>query len=509
MATFLGIFIAILCSVTLLLLFKFLHKFWWIQMNIKRVLSPQGIHGPPYSFIHGNTKEISNMRKKSMSFPMDTSHYIFPRVQPHIDSWFRIYGKNFVYWHGPEAMLVVTEPVILKEIMSNREISMGKQDMGPIMKKIVGEGLISSEGDKWAKQRKIANHAFHAERLKNMVPAMVQSVDMMLTRWKEAGNEEMDVYEEFRILTSEVISRTAFGSSYEEGKQVFQKLGELTMIASKNSYRIRLPGFGKIFKDKDDVESDKLQAGIRDLIMQMISSREKTMDEDDSRNDYLGLLLKSHHDIHENFKLSTQDIIDDCKTFYAAGHGTVSLLLSWATLLLAIHTEWQEKAREEVRQVFGNENPTSEGIARLKTMGMIINETLRLYPPGIAITRRVGREMKVGNLNLPANINLQIPALALHHDPKIWGQEAHLFKPDRFSDGIVKATNDNPEAFLPFGYGPRNCVGSSFGINEAKTALSKILQRYRFCRSPNYVHAPLHRITLRPNSGVQIIFRAL
>ncbi|KVI05294.1 cytochrome P450 [Cynara cardunculus var. scolymus] len=460
MATFLGIFIAILCSVTLLLLFKFLHKFWWIQMNIKRVLSPQGIHGPPYSFIHGNTKEISNMRKKSMSFPMDTSHYIFPRVQPHIDSWFRIYGKNFVYWHGPEAMLVVTEPVILKEIMSNREISMGKQDMGPIMKKIVGEGLISSEGDKWAKQRKIANHAFHAERLKNMVPAMVQSVDMMLTRWKEAGNEEMDVYEEFRILTSEVISRTAFGSSYEEGKQ-------------------------------------------------MISSREKTMDEDDSRNDYLGLLLKSHHDIHENFKLSTQDIIDDCKTFYAAGHGTVSLLLSWATLLLAIHTEWQEKAREEVRQVFGNENPTSEGIARLKTMGMIINETLRLYPPGIAITRRVGREMKVGNLNLPANINLQIPALALHHDPKIWGQEAHLFKPDRFSDGIVKATNDNPEAFLPFGYGPRNCVGSSFGINEAKTALSKILQRYRFCRSPNYVHAPLHRITLRPNSGVQIIFRAL
>lgn len=480
-------------------------------MRIKRILTPQGIHGPSYSLIHGNTKEISNMRNKSMNLPMDTSHYIFPRVQPHIDLWFRIYGKNFVYWHGPEAMLVVTEPELLKEIMSNREISMGKQDMEPIMKKIVGEGLISSKGDKWTKQRKIANHAFHAERLKNMVPAMVESVEMMLKRWKETGSKEMEVYEEFRILSSEVISRTAFGSSYEDGKQVFQKLGELTMIAAKNLYKIRLPGFGLIFKDKDDVESDKLQAGIRDLIMQMVSSREKTMvsgDEDNSRTDYLGLLLKSHHDIHENFKLSTQDIIDDCKTFYAAGHGTVSLLLSWATLLLGIHTEWQEKAREEVQQVFGNENPTSEGIARLKTMGMIINETLRLYPPGIAITRRVGREMKVGNLILPANMNLQIPALALHHDPKIWGQDVHLFKPERFSDGIVKATNNNPEAFLPFGYGPRNCVGSSFGINEAKIALSMILQRYRFSRSPNYVHAPLHRITLRPNSGVQILFQA-
>ncbi|KVI00886.1 hypothetical protein Ccrd_020854, partial [Cynara cardunculus var. scolymus] len=150
---------AILFSITLLPPFKFFHKFWWIPINIKRALTPQGIQGPPYSFIHGNTKEISNMKKKSMSLPIDTSHYIFPRVQPHMDSWFFIYvkiktfllsaSKNSVYWHGPVAMLVVSEPVILKEII---EISMGKQDMGPIMKKMVGEGLISSKGDKWAKQ---------------------------------------------------------------------------------------------------------------------------------------------------------------------------------------------------------------------------------------------------------------------------------------------------------------------------------------------------------------------
>ncbi|KVI11455.1 cytochrome P450 [Cynara cardunculus var. scolymus] len=201
---------AILCSITLLPPFKFFHKFWWIPMNIKLALTPRGIQGPPYSFIHGNTKEISNMRKKSMSLPIDTSHYIFPRVQPHMDSWFFIYvwcyfrhcfmiyagfktfllsaGKNFVYWHGPVAMLVVSEPVILKEIMSNREISMGKQDMGPIIKKMVGEGLISSKGDKWAKQRKIVNHAFHAERLNNEQPTIFHaSTDDVVEKDEDKG----------------------------------------------------------------------------------------------------------------------------------------------------------------------------------------------------------------------------------------------------------------------------------------------------------------------------------
>nr|XP_043606130.1 cytochrome P450 CYP749A22-like [Erigeron canadensis]XP_043606135.1 cytochrome P450 CYP749A22-like [Erigeron canadensis]XP_043606143.1 cytochrome P450 CYP749A22-like [Erigeron canadensis] len=512
MGTILGLLICLVCFWIVLALFKFFRKYWWVPMRIKYVMTSQGIDGPRYDFIHGNTKEISNMRKESMSLPMEISHFTFPRIQPHFDLWFRVYGKNFLYWLGPQPALVVTEPELLKEIMSDRDILMAKQDVGPIFKKIFGQGLTSSKGDKWAIQRKLANQAFHAERLKNMAPAMIESVDMMLKRWKDTGVKEMDVYEEFKILTSEVISRTAFGSSYEEGKQVFQKLGVLNLLAAKNLYRVRLPVYRKVFKHKDDVESDKLHAEIQDIIMQMIRSRQKSVisgDEDKSTSDYLGLLLKAHHDKGENSKLSIQDIIDECKTFYAVGHITISLLLSWATLLLGIHTEWQQKARKEVQEVFGEQNPSSEGITRLKTMGMIINETLRLYPPGVTITRKIPREMKVGNLVLPANINVQIPAFALQQDPKIWGEDAHLFKPERFSEGVAKATKNNPGAFLPFGYGPRNCVGSSFAINEAKIVLSMILQRYSFTHSPSYVHAPVQIVTLRPKHGVQVMLQAL
>ncbi|XP_076914780.1 cytochrome P450 CYP749A22-like [Bidens hawaiensis] len=510
MVTFLGVLLVLLCSILILALFKFFHKFWWVPMRITHVMSSQGIQGPPYNFIYGNTKVISNMIKKSTSSPMDMSHHIFPRVEPHLDSWLHIYGNNILYWQGPQAELVVTEAELLKKIMSIRGISMGRQDMGPISNKIFGGGLVFSQGDKWAKQRKLATHAFNGERLKNIVPAMVESVDMMLKRWKDVGTKEKDVYEEFRTMTSEVISRIVFGSSYEEGKKIFQKQGALIPLAAKQLSKTRILGFKMIFKDKEDLEIDKLLADIRDTIKKMIRIRESMIVSGaESMNDYLGILLNSYHDVDENYKLSIQDIIDECRTFYIAGHGTISLLLSWATLLLGIHTEWQEKAREEVQEVFGNQSPSLEGIARLKRMGMIINETLRLYPPTLSTIRKVLKETHVGDLVLPASINIHIPALALHQDPRIWGEDAHLFKPERFAEGIANSVNKNPGAFLPFGYGPRNCVGSNFAINEAKIALTMILQRYRFTLSQNYVHAPVQLVTLRPMYGVQILFQHL
>ncbi|XP_076898059.1 cytochrome P450 CYP749A22-like [Bidens hawaiensis] len=513
MMSFLRVMVGLLCCIVFLALFKFFHRLWWVPMRVKYAMNSQGISGPPYCFLFGNFNEISNMIKKSTFSPMDISHYkLFPRILPHIDSWFHIYGKNILYWRGPYAELVVAEPELLKEIMSVRDISMGKPDVGPVFKKILGDGIMLSQGDKWQKQRKIATHAFHGQRLKNMLPVMVESTDMMLERWKDAGTKEIEVHKEFKILASEVISRTAFGSDYEEGKQLFQKLWALRQLVSKTAYKIRLPGLGMILKDKDDAEADKLQAGIDYHIRQMIRNKEKTIisgDQDDSMMDYLGLLLKAHHDNDDTYKLSIQDIIDDCKNFYSAGHSTISVLLLWVTFLLALHTEWQEKAREEVQEVFGNQNPSSEGITRLKKMGMIFNETLRLYPPAVYTIRRVPKETRVGNLVLPPNINLHIPILALHQDPGIWGEDAHLFKPERFSEGTANAVNNNPAAFIPFGYGPRICVGSNFAIYEAKITLSMILQRYRFTLSPNYVHAPIQHISLEPKFGVQIMLQAL
>ena len=141
---------------------------------------------------------------------------------------------------------------------------------------------------------------------------------------------------------------------------------------------------------------------------------------------------------------------------------------------------------------------------------MIINESLRLYAPVLAIVnRKVQRKVRLGKFILPPNLELAIPFLAVHYDPEIWGQDAQLFKPERFSEGVSKATNNNLGAFLPFGLGPRICAGFNFATTEAKIALSMILQRYTFTLSPTYVHSPFQYLTIRSQHGVQVMLHSL
>lgn len=142
-------------------------------------------------------------------------------------------------------------------------------------------------------------------------------------------------------------------------------------------------------------------------------------------------------------------------------------------------------------------------------MTMIINETLRLYPPIVVLEREAEREVRLGNLIIPATVELVIPCLAFHHEPGFWGQDVHLFKPERFSEGVAQATKNNIATFLPFGMGPRNCVGLNFATNEVKIVLSMILQRYSFTLSPAYVHSPFRLLTVRPQHGLQVMLHSL
>ncbi|KAI3869019.1 hypothetical protein MKW92_007795 [Papaver armeniacum] len=136
---------------------------------------------------------------------------------------------------------------------------------------------------------------------------------------------------------------------------------------------------------------------------------------------------------------------------------------------------------------------------------MIINETLRLYPPVVKIMRMVEKEVKLGanNLIIPPNTEVIITPLAPHHDPEIWGEDVQLFKPERFSEGILTATQ-NKFGFVPFSAGPRNCVGMNFAVNQAKIALTMILQQYSLTISPGYVHSPIHGLVSCPQHGLQL-----
>ncbi|KAK8308159.1 hypothetical protein V6Z12_D02G038000 [Gossypium hirsutum] len=476
------------------------------------MLNSQGIRGPPYRFIHGNNKEVAKMRQEALSKPMALRHDIFPRVQPHIDTWINEYGRNYLSWDGVRAELVISEPDLIKEVLKNSEKAFPKRKLTLFLSKLLGNGLATVEGEKWEKRRKLGNYAFHGESLKNMTPAIIASVETMLEKWKGYVGKEIEVFEEFRLLTSEVISRTAFGSTYLEGQKIFYMLSKLAIIANRSFFKTRIPWISKLWKSADILESEELANEIQGCVMKMIKKREDRVvngEADSFGNDFLGLLVKAYHDLDDKDMLSLGDLVDECKTFYLAGQDTVNGLLAWTVLLLAIHGDWQEKARREVIEIFGNQNPHPESIVKLKIMTMIINETLRLYGLQNGIIREVGREVQIGNLVLPANIDLYIANVVPQHDPQLWGDDVHLFKPERFAEGIAKATNYNAAAFCPFGIGPRSCVGMSFATMETKIALSMILQRYTISLSPAYVHSPISVLGIQPEHGIQVILKSL
>ncbi|KHG09430.1 Secologanin synthase [Gossypium arboreum] len=341
--------------------------------------------------------------------------------------------------------------------------------------------------------------------------AVIASAETMLEKWKGQEGKEIEVFQEFRLLTSEVISRTAFGSNYLEGEKILSMLKELSVIMSRNNFKTRIPLINKLWKPADMLRSEKLAKGIQDCVMKIVKKREdrvKKGEADSFGNDFLGLLVNSYHS-KDNNSLSMEDLVDECKTFYFAGQGTINSLLAWIVLLLATHGDWQEKARREVINVFGNRNPDSEGISKLKIITMIIYETLRLYGPSNGLPRGVAREVQLGKLVLPSNIDLLVQNISLHHDPHLWGDDVHLFKPERFAKGIAKSTNYNAAAFFPFGLGPRSCIGMSFATTETKIVLSMILQRYTFTLSPSYVHSPMPIVDLQPQHGIQVMLESL
>lgn len=503
---------SVLCLFFLLKLTAFLQRVWWNPMQLQAFLASQGIRGPSYSFPNGSTKEISKMVRQSMeASSSEITHDVFRRTQPYLHTWIKTYGTNFLYWHGSNARLFISDLELVKEILMNREGLFPKMDMEGYLKKVLGEALVTNEGEKWEKIRKLANHTFHSESLKSMVPNISSSVSGVLERWKDYDGKEIDVYKEFGLLTTEVISRTAFGSSYSEGKNIFEMVAKLTALTVKNKNKIRFPGISMVFKSDDEVEAEKLEKRIKGSIMNFVKKRESLPNAalGDFGSDYLGQLVKIRHESDVNRRITAEHMIDEIKVIYGAGHLTTTILLSWCVLLLAIHEDWQEKAREEVKETFGFHTPNSDGIARLRAMNLIINECLRLYPPAHIITRKASKKVKLGNLILPRNINIFIPILALHHNPQIWGEDVHLFKPERFAGGIVKATRNNTAAFLPFGMGPRTCVGLNFTTFEAKIALSMILQRFKFILSPNYIHQPAEMFLITPKNGVKVILKAI
>ncbi|KAL5997495.1 hypothetical protein ACLOJK_008425 [Asimina triloba] len=497
-------------------IWKAFNAFWLRPKRLEKELRKQGIRGPLYKPFSGNLKDNFKALKEAQAKPMELSHRILPRVSPFSLHTISTYGKTSVTWFGPNPRVHIMDPELIKEVLSNK---FGHYDKpkGPLRGLLLG-GLVDHEGEKWAKHRRIINPAFHIEKLKGMLPLFMASCCELVSRWEQqvGSNEssEIDVWPEIQSLTADVISRTAFGSSYEEGRRIFQLLTELSELLIQMFQKVYIPGI-RYWPTKENLRRREIDGEVKSILRHMIDKREKDMKAGESGNDdLLGLLLESNFNESQqkgNSKsvgMSIEDVIEECKLFYFAGQETTASLLTWTMITLSMHPSWQERAREEVLQVYGKNTPDFDGLSHLKTVTMVLYEVLRLYPPAISLVRRAYKEMQLGGMTIPAGVQLALPVILIHHDCDLWGEDAEEFKPDRFAEGVSKATN-NQVSFFPFGWGPRICIGQNFAIIEAKLALAMILQCFSFELSPSYAHAPYTVITLRPQHGAPLIIHRL
>ncbi|XP_058069092.1 cytochrome P450 734A1-like isoform X2 [Magnolia sinica] len=489
-----------------LFLFKFIHSFIWAPWRIQLHFQRQGVRGPPRRSIYGNSAEIRDLIAAAQSQPMDLNHQLLHRVVPHYHHWSRLYGKTFLYWFGTKPRLAIAEPDLIKEVLLNPSGSFKKVQFNPLSGQLFGHGLVGLEGEKWARHRRICNPAFHTERVKGWVPEIVTSTAKMLERWESYGSTvghkfEMEVHKELHNLTADVISRTAFGSSYEEGKLIFQMQEEQMLLVSQALRTVYIPGF-RFMPTKKNRRRWALAKEIRRSVRKLIQINAEAVG--DSRN-LVGLMIASNKNEEEGERMGIEEIIDECTTFYFAGKETSANLLTWALLLLSMHHDWQIKARDEVIRFCGrHDHPTAENLNHLKLVGMILDETLRLYAPAVMLMRQTCKDVKLGTLHIPADTQLYLPMIAVHRDVELWGEDAERFNPLRFSD-----PRKHLAAFFPFGLGPRVCVGQNLAMAEAKIAVAMILQRFSFTVATSYVHAPMQLLTVQPQYGVQILFQMI
>ncbi|XP_074357028.1 cytochrome P450 734A1-like isoform X1 [Apium graveolens] len=485
---------------------KAVYSIIWVPWRIQRFFRKQGVDGPSYRPFYGNIAEIMKMTKEAQSKSIPFTHDIVHRVSPDYYLWSVKYGKTFLCWFGLKPRLALADPDMIKEVFPNTIDTIDKLEFNPLSKLLFGQGLPGLTGDKWAAHRRIATPAFHMEEVKAWVPEMVGSVTKMLENWEYKRGErdefEMEIYKEFHDLSAEILSKTVFGSSFEEGKRIFELQEQqvsLTMQALQNVY---IPGFRFLPTEMNKLRW-RLEKETRDSIRTIIERNSKTTG---NLKNLISLLMSGSSVMKElGPGLDIEEVIDECKTFYFAGKETTANAVTWAVLLLARHPEWQSKAREEVFQVCkDNELPTADKLHEFKIVTMILKETLRLYNPVSRLLRRTLKNVKVGHLNIPAGTEFYVALADVHHEIEIWGPDANEFNPSRFGE-----PRKHLGSYFPFGLGSKNCIGRNLALVEAKIILAMIIKQFSFVVSPSYVHAPMMSLTLQPQYGAHILVRRI
>ncbi len=377
---------------------------------------------------------------------------------------------------------------------NNRNFIKPASVRSPFFQRLVGNGLLTSEGDFWRRQRRLAQPAFHRERIAAYGRVMVDYTERMLAAWEDG--EARDAHEDMMRLTQNIVVKTLFnadvsGEADEIGDALRVIVKPFTSQATLKwilDNRLPTPGNRRFRNAVQKI----------DRVVYRIINERRASGQD--QGDLLSILLRAQDE--DGAQMSDKQLRDEVMTLFLAGHETTALTLSWAWYLLSQHPEAEAKLLEEIREVLGGRAPAVEDLPRLRYAEMIIRESMRLYPPAYAVGREAVRDCEVGGYRVPAGTQLFMFQWVVQRDARYFDNPEE-FNPDRWGDGL--AGRLPKYAYFPFGGGPRLCIGQSFAMMEAVLLLATIAQKFQLRLVPERPVRLLPAMSLRPRDGIWVM----
>lgn len=406
------------------------------------------------------------------------------------------YGDIYTFQAGEVYNYIISEPDAMYEVLVAQAKSFHKD---PDMKnakaglaRFLGNGLLTSDGEFWKRQRKLAAPALHAKRIEAYADAMVDYTLKMLENWNDRAR--LDISHEMSGLTMRIVAKTLFDADVSgEVERVGRAMVAVQSIAGPPSM---VPTW---VPTPHELKQRQAARDLDEIVYGFINRWHETSED---KGDLLSMFLLAEDE--DGKHMTDKQARDEAITLFLAGHETTANTLNWTFTMLAQHPEIEAKLHAELDAVLAGRTPTLADLAHLPYTEMVIKESMRLYPPAWIIGRQAIEDVQIGEYFVPKGSVVNLVIYLAHHDPR-WWPDAEAFMPERFSP--ENEASINKRAYIPFSSGPRVCIGNSFAMMEARLLLATIAQRYQLTLEPGQTVEMNPMITLNPKGGLPMTVR--
>jgi cytochrome P450 len=407
----------------------------------------------------------------------------------------REYGDVAWFRLGPFHLYLFSHPDHVRELLATHAHAVMKSQVLQEAKRVLGEGLLTSEAETHKRQRRLIQPVFHHQRIKGYGELMVRYADRHAGRWEDG--REVDIHQEMMGLTLAIVGKTLFGTDIEDAAA--RDVAEALRVMLDMYDRFLTPFAG--YLERLPLPSNRRFWQAKDSLDQLMYGMIRARREAPTGIDLLSMLLAAKDEAGDGQAMSDHQVRDEATTIFLAGHETTALALTWSWYLLSDHPAVEATLHEEVDGAIGDRLPSPADLPNLPYARMVLEEAIRLYPPAWAMGRRVLEDVEIGGYVIPSGATAIVSQYLIHHDPR-WYPDPWRFDPDRWRPEAEASRPRN--AYFPFGAGPRMCVGEDFAWMEGILVLATIARRWRLRRLPGPPPGLEPRITLRPRHPIRM-----